>query len=139
MGRGGGCGRWDGMGERKLMGAQEWGEKSRSIWRPPRLAGRFQLDFGGLLRSFFCDHVPPKRPFANWSLTILIRSNPDKQKIELSGKNRGGSFPPLDQLHHFRPASPLSTGFPTATATSENGSPSLPTLALADLEWIEVT
>ena len=35
MGRGGGCGRWDGAGERKLMVAQECGEKTR-------------LDFGGL-------------------------------------------------------------------------------------------
>ena len=69
-----------GIVERKLVGSQECGEKSRIATR---------LDFGGLLRGFFCDYVPPKRPFVYRSLTILIRSNPSKQKMELSGKNRG--------------------------------------------------
>ena len=102
MGRGGGCGRWDGMGERKLMGAQECGQKSRI---EPR------LDFGGLPRSFYRDYVPPKRLFANRSLTILVRSNPAKRKMELSGKNRGSKT--RAALSPSRPASPLSTGFIT--------------------------
>ena len=96
------------MGERKLMGGQECGEKSRIETR---------LDFGGLPRSFFCDYLPPKRPFANRPLTTLIRSNPARQKMELSGKNRGSKtraavsplstgFTTFDQLHLFRLASP---------------------------------
>ena len=58
-----------GAGERKLMVAQECGEKSRIETR---------LDFGGPLRSFFWDYVPLKRPFTNRSLNTLIRSNPTK-------------------------------------------------------------
>ena len=100
MGRGGGCGRWDGAGERKLMVAQECGEKTR-------------LDFGGLLRSFFWDCVPLKRPFANWSLNILIRSNSAKQKMEPLEKNRGSETRAA--------VSPVSTGFTTAAATFEDG------------------
>ena len=85
-----------GMSERKLMGWQECGEKSRIETR---------LDFGGLPRSFFCDYLPPKQPFANRSLTTLIRSNPARQKMELSGKNRGSKTRAA--------VSPLSTGFTT--------------------------
>ena len=73
MGRVGGCGEWDGMGERKLMRVQECGEKSRIETR---------LDFGGLLRGYF-------RHYVRQNGHLLIRSNPAKQKIELSGKNRG--------------------------------------------------
>ena len=61
------------MGERKLMRVQECGEKSRIETR---------LDFGGLLRGFF-------RHYVRQNGHLLIRSNPAKQKIELSGKNRG--------------------------------------------------
>ena len=121
VGRGGGCGWWDGVGERKLMVAQECGEKS---WIEIR------LDFGGLLRSFFWDYVPPKRPFANRSLTILICSNPAKQKMEPLKKNRGSEMRAavstlsagFISFDHFRPSS-VSTGFATATATFEDGFP----------------
>ena len=136
VGRGGACGGWNRMGERKLMEAEEYGEKSRIETR---------LDFGGLLRSFFCDYVQPKRPFASRSLTILIRPNPAKRKMELWGANRGSKtraavspystgFTTFDRLRHFRPSSSVSTGFTTTTATSENGSPSRPTFALAHVK-----
>ena len=113
-GRGGGCGRRDGAGERKLMVAQECGEKTR-------------LDFGGL-RSFFWDCVPLKRPFANWSLNILIRSNSAKRKMEPLEKNRGSetraAVSPVStgfiSFDHSRPSS-VSTGFSTAAATFEDG------------------
>ena len=96
------------MGERELMGAQECGERSRIETQP---------DFSGLSRSFFRDYVSPKRQFANRLLTFLIRSNLAKQKMELSGTNRGSearaavsllptSFTTFDHLHHCRPASP---------------------------------
>ena len=95
-----------------------------------------RLDSGGLLRSSFWDCVPPKRPFANRSLSILIRSNPAKQKIGPLGKNHGSetraAASPLstglttfDRLHHYRPSA-VSTGFTTAAAMFENGSPFCP-------------
>ena len=109
------------MGERKLKEAPECGEKSRIETR---------LDFGGLLRSFFWDYVPPKRPFANRSLTILICSNPAKQKMQRLKKNRGSEMRAavstlstgFISFDHFRPSS-VSTGFATATATFEDGFP----------------
>ena len=107
MGRGAGCGGRDGMSERNLMGAQECGEKSRIETR---------LDFSGLLRSFFCDYVQPKRPFASRSLTISIRPNPANQKRTFRGRIE-------ESIHHCRLASPLSTGLTTTAVTFEKGSP----------------
>ena len=79
------------------MRTKEPARNTTRFWRPPR--------------SFYRDHVPPKRPFAHWSLTILVRSNPAKRKMELSGKNRGSKT--CAALSPSRPAPPLSTGFIT--------------------------
>ena len=76
------------MGERKLMRVQECGEKSRIETR---------LDFGGLLRGYF-------RHYVRQNGHLLIRSNPAKQKIELSGKNRGSeTHAAVSPLMYFDP------------------------------------
>ena len=103
------------------MVAQECGEKSP-------IERRF--GFGGLLRSSFSDYVPLKRPFANRSLNILIRSIPSKRRMEPVEKNRGSdtraTAPPLStgfiSLDHFRSSS-VSTGFTMAAVTFEDGFP----------------
>ena len=79
------------------MWTKEPDRNTTRFWSPPR--------------SFYRDYVPPKRPFANWSLTILVRSNPAKRKMEFSGKNRGSKT--RAALSPSRPAPPLSTGFIT--------------------------
>ena len=79
------------------MRTKEPDRNTTRFWRPPR--------------SFYRDYVPPKRLFANRSLTILVRSNPAKRKMEFSGKNRGSKT--RAALSPSRPASTLSTGFIT--------------------------
>ena len=74
-----------GVGEGWVKAIAEWDLRNAG----KRAGSRLGLNSATPSEASFCHLLRPKRPVVDRSFTILIRSNPGRQKIALLGENRG--------------------------------------------------